>query len=119
MANHSEIIWVDEPLAAVLPLTQDFVPVQRWNADLKAFDDVQEVDEQTKLPLWQSECLLKLGYRGQLTPCRVRMASANKPKAGPNPQALMQMMGISKESQGKHGAASIFDPLNGKSASGS
>lgn len=93
MANSNILLWVDDTLAAVLPLTKGFVPVRIWDNESRTFTDKQDTDERG-VPVWESEALLQTGWNAQLTPVRIRCASASQPKATANPAALMKVMGV-------------------------
>lgn len=93
MANNTVILWVNDALASALPLTKGFSPVRVWDNDSRSFTDKQDTNEHG-LPVWESEALLQTGWNAQLTPVRIRCASATQPKATANPTALMKVMGV-------------------------
>lgn len=100
MANSNIMLWVDDTLAASLPLTKAFVAVRIWDNENRTFTDKQDKNEQG-LPIWESEALLQTGWQAQLTPVRIRCASATQPKATANPAALMKVMGVQAPSAAK------------------
>lgn len=92
------MIWVTDELAQHLPITKEFQPVQVWDNENRTFKDEQAKDEDGT-PLYESEALLQTGFRAEITPVRLRMASKNPPTARPNPQALISMLGVATEAQ--------------------
>lgn len=98
MSKNTIMLWVSDALAASLPLTKGFSPVRVWDNDSRSFTDKQDTNEHG-LPVWESEALLQTGWQAQLTPVRIRCASATPPKATANPAALMKLMGVQAAAQ--------------------
>lgn len=98
MSNRTILLWVTDALAASLPLTKGFSAVRVWDNESRSFTEKQDTNDEG-LPVWEAEALLQTGWNAQLTPVRIRCASATQPKATANPAALMQVMGVKAPSQ--------------------
>lgn len=86
------IVWADSILIKALPLTRHFEPVRVWDNAEKTFKLEQATDPATRLPLWEAEALLPMGWGKQSTPIRVRTGSSTRPTASPDPARLLAVL---------------------------
>lgn len=87
--SNALILHVNRELLAAMPITKECSPVYGWDNATRTFSDTQATDDNNGLPLWETEALLKTGWRGDTTPVRLRIAAQSKPAVKPDPAKLV------------------------------
>ena len=86
-----EPLWIDEDTAKALTLTKEFDPSPVW-VDRRPTDD--QARNSKGVPLWDAEALIGMGWNGDVESVRVRIASATKPTAAPDPMKIARAYGF-------------------------
>lgn len=80
MANRPPIFWLTKDAQTdFFPIwLSGFTPVQVWSTEQQSFTD-EQLTTAEGLPIYEASAMIHLGYRGELSPVKVRVATRDTP----------------------------------------